>query len=505
MAISVLYHTLAENHVHRMICYVYCSEGSLYATTPAQNRDYPSHHLIGRNGLMARNAQYRVFFKNVDILSWQVFDAAKLEIFRILTLGITGFDVPLALSSIRETAASLTSLRAVIESYPVNGQLPARVSKAIGYLNQHPEFNEFNRAAFIINYGNLISTGINQAKQQLNIPLIKYNRLLNQEANTLFDRDAFYVNAYAPSPEFFVTAGKTALGKKLFSDPALSGNQTRSCASCHQPGLTFTDGLKTNTAIFDHVPLPRNTPTLLNAGLQAAQFYDLRALTLEDQIRDVIENKKEMHGDMNTIVKRLWKDSTYRKLFSNTFPKPGRTAIDSVEVMNVLSSFLRSLTKLNSRFDDYMRGKKTAMDAEEISGFNLFMGKAKCATCHYMPLFNGTVPPIYLKTESEVIGVPGHAGSREIDADLGRYNIIPIAAFKNAFKTPTVRNAALTAPYMHNGVFKDLNEVVDFYNKGGGMGAGIAIDNQTLSSDKLNLSPKEVNELIAFIKSLNSN
>jgi cytochrome c peroxidase len=121
-----------------------------------------------------------------------------------------------------------------------------------------------------------------------------------------------------------------------------------------------------------------------------------------------------------------------------------------------------------------------------------------------MPLFNGTFPPRFMKIESEVIGVPQSIKESAVDTDMGRYNVIRTAAFKHAFKTPTVRNATLTAPYMHNGVFTTLQQVMDFYNKGGGAGLGLKIDNQTLPSDKLNLTQKESEEIISFIKTLDS-
>ena len=136
--------------------------------------------------------------------------------------------------------------------------------------------------------------------------------------------------------------------------------------------------------------------------------------------------------------------------------------------MNAIGSYVRSLVMLNSRFDDYMRGNKAAMNQEEINGFNLFMGKAKCATCHYMPLFNGTFPPRYMIIESEVIGVPGKRGENKIDPDEGRYGIVKVESQRHAFKIPTVRNASLTAPYMHNGVSSTLDQADQFYNKGGG-------------------------------------
>jgi len=165
---------------------------------------------------------------------------------------------------------------------------------------------------------------------------------------------------------------------------------------------------------------------------------------------------------------------------------------------------VRSLTSLNSRFDAYMRGDQKALSVEEVEGFNLFMGKAKCGTCHYMPLFNGTVPPLFMTIETEVIGVPRTALGKTIDPDLGRYASIKVPELKHSFKIPTVRNTILTAPYMHNGVFATLSEVIDFYNQGGGVGMGMDLPNQTLSPDKLNLTEKEKNALMAFVKSLES-
>jgi cytochrome c peroxidase len=121
-----------------------------------------------------------------------------------------------------------------------------------------------------------------------------------------------------------------------------------------------------------------------------------------------------------------------------------------------------------------------------------------------MPLFNGNFPPGYKQMESEVIGVPVSTAGLQVDPDPGRYDIIKIESFKHAFKIPTLRNAALTAPYMHNGIFSTLEQVVEFYNRGGGAGSGIRIENQTLPADSLNLTLKEQYEIIAFMKSLNS-
>lgn len=452
--------------------------------------------------LQSRCGKYKSHFGNIDMFDWQVFDAAILEVFRIETLGIAGFDDPLTLKSMEESAAGLRSLRVVLGHYA--GDLSGKFDAAERYLAGHADFNSFDRAEFIIRYGNPLTTGLNELEARLKIHVIRYNRLLNQDAKTLFDTNAFNLNAYSPDQGSFITPEKIALGKVLFADPILSGTGTRSCQSCHRPDRAFTDGLVKNTVIGNRRVLRRNTPTLINAALQPSQFYDLRVNTLEDQSHTVIQNIEEMHGAMTLSVQQLWQDARYRELFARAFPKKDRRGIDTLEVMNAIGSYVRSLTFLNSRFDAYMRGDRSAMNAGEVNGFNLFMGKARCGTCHYMPLFNGTFPPRYVKTESEVIGVPGDTVTHTIDGDLGRYEVIRIDAFKHAFKTPTVRNAALTAPYMHNGVFASLEQVVDFYDKGGGVGLGIRMENQTLPFDRLGLMGKEKEDIIAFIRCLDS-
>jgi len=451
--------------------------------------------------------KYRMYFKNIDLLNWQVFDAAKLETFRVMTLGITGFDNALSENSMEECATGLKSIKAALGYYTNDKDqvlINSRIDHAVDYLAKHRNFNKFDRAVFITEYANPISAGIADIEKELKIKTTTYNRLLNQQARTLFDTNAYNVNAYVPDQVYTMTTAKVALGKKLFADPMLSGTGTRSCRSCHQPEKAFTDGLERNTVLNGDKLLRRNTPTLLNAALQAGQFDDLRVATLEDQSFNVIQNADEMHGSLQRAVGQLWENRDYKLLFNAAFPKPNRTGVDTSEVMNAIGSYIRSLTSLNSRFDAYMRGDKTAMNQTELNGFNLFMGKAKCGSCHYMPLFNGTLPPRYMRMETEVIGVPVRPGSRIQDTDMGRYNIIQANSLKHAFKVPTLRNAARTAPYMHNGAFATLREVVDFYNKGGGAGLGMHIDNQTLSFDKLNLSDKECDEIVAFIKTLDS-
>lgn len=130
------------------------------------------------------------------------------------------------------------------------------------------------------------------------------------------------------------------------------------------------------------------------------------------------------------------------------------------------------------------------------------MGKALCATCHFMPLTNGSVPPFFIEKEKEVIGVPKESNNKELDTDTGFYWVYNENLHKGMFKTPTIRNIELTAPYMHNGVYNTLEEVKNFYNKGGGSGLGFNVPHQTLPFDHLNLSEQEIQDIITFMKTL---
>lgn len=210
----------------------------------------------------------------------------------------------------------------------------------------------------------------------------------------------------------------------------------------------------------------------------------------------MITNVDEMHGSLEEAAKKIKSNKMYIEKFQTAFPQK---EISAFEIKNALASYIRTLSKFDSKFDQYMRAE-VAFTADEKAGFNLFAGKAKCATCHFIPLTNGTVPPNFMKSESEVLGVPDKNG--KLDADLGKYNLTKAIIHRYSFKTPTIRNITLTAPYMHNGVFKTLEEVVDFYNEGGGKGLGFSLENQTLPEDKLNLTDLEKKQLVDFMKTL---
>jgi cytochrome c peroxidase len=448
--------------------------------------------------------------QNQELADAQIFDAMRMEVFRIITQGITGFDAPIAQNSMAEAAASLETLQDVVNIYekPIqqkNKKLYQDIKYLIqqnrAYLSNNPDFNSFNRMAYIKQFANPLSAKLLAVSKALGIDKFPEIRGLKANAKTLFDVNVFDADYYTASYDEHSSKDKIVLGKRLFFDPVLSGTNTRSCASCHQPQKAFTDGLVKSESIDGKALIRRNTPTLLNAGLQPSLFYDNRVAYLEDQATDVINNKDEMHGSLPYAVSKLGKDSSYTLLFRKAFPQ-AQASVNEYSIRNALGSYIRSLISLNSPFDQYMRGRTNQLTATEINGFNLFMGKAKCATCHFTPLFNGTLPPDFRTIETEVIGVPAIAGKKGIDNDKGKYELRKLPLYKYAFRTPTVRNIALTAPYMHNGVFKTLEEVVDFYNKGGGLSAGADLPNLTLPFDKLNLTPKEEKDVVAFLKKL---
>lgn len=437
-------------------------------------------------------------------------DAAMEELYRIATLGITGFDTPLSSNAIPETAAALESVRFVMQSYTGQAQpntdagLPAalqRADNAIRYCKNHPGFDSFNRMEFIRNYIDPLCEQWGRIITKLGLPENGSRYTLIKKRGSLFRPGSLRTDAYLGDDQF--TRQRAVLGRKLFYEPRLSASGKRSCGSCHQPGKAFTDGLATALQTDEHSPLPRNTPTLWNAALQHNLFYDSRQNSMDRLITEVLSNEKEMNSGAQRAFEKISSDTAYRSLFESAYGNTA-SAFSPPNAVNAISMYLHTLISYNAPFDQYMRGNNKAIPEEAINGFNLFAGKAKCATCHYIPFFNGSKPPLWYYQESEVIGVPAapFTTPAQPDTDPGRTAILPRSFFEHAFKTPTLRNIALTAPYMHNGVFKTLDEVIDFYDKGGGNGLDFALPNQTLPFVKLGLTQKEKMELKVFMLTL---
>ena len=327
--------------------------------------------------------------------------------------------------------------------------------------------------------------------------------ILHYGADHMFSPNAFQKTSF-PGSNRDASAKEILLGEKLFSENTLSGNGTKSCVSCHNPGNYFSDGLSKSKSFDRITSVKRNAPTLLYSGLQHSQFWDGRVKSLEEQIEAVIKDPREMHGNMSVSLAKINGDKMYRKAFRTAFSKKRSEPVSEQEVYRAIASYIRTLNPYSSAFDKYLGGNKTALTDNQKAGFNLFMGKAQCGTCHFAPLFNGLIPPFYSLTEFEVLGTTKTEDlvNPEYDTDEGRFVFRPIKFYKGAFKTPTVRNSAKTGPYMHNGAFNSLESLMEFYNQGGGAGLGLDFPTQTLSTGKLNLTDTEKMQIIKFLDSL---
>ncbi|NSL86907.1 cytochrome C peroxidase [Chitinophaga sp. Mgbs1] len=456
--------------------------------------------------LSNKSLAIRTYFEANTISLPQIMDALRSQVFRIITLGITGFDTPVSGTGLTESAWALEGIAGILDQLKPQLQyqdkadtLLTKIAAARTVLAAAGDRNHFNYLDFITSHANRISEELYLLRIAENIPAVAVTKAIRDNAPTLFAADAFNPDAFVPGSEYKQSADKAALGKMLFSNPVLSGNGSRSCATCHQSERAFTDGLKTATAIAGG-SLSRNTPSLNYSNFQHGQFWDMRRPDLETQAEDVITNKQEMHGSLADISQKLNADIAYKSLFKKIYKTD---TIATWQLQNVLAAYIRSLSVFSSGFDRYMRGEKTAMTASQQQGFNLFTGKGKCATCHFIPLFNGTVPPDFTKTEAEVLGVASDFTNKKPDTDRGRgYLHGTIPQLQNAFKTPTLRNIAQTAPYMHHGGYQTLQQVMTFYNKGGGTGLGFKTDNQTLPADQLQLTQEETDKIIDFMQAL---
>jgi len=445
----------------------------------------------------------------LQLTNENVFEAVKGEFIRIGSLGLSAFDCPVTLNSIVEVDYALQGVKEILSIYENN--LPQDIQKvsntqfekAFVFLDENNDFLNFPRLQFITEHLQPLYKQVFLIQEASKVANNKFTAPVDYSNQTLFANNFFDVNFFAPNDNRLPNKPAVELGQSLFYDQRLSSTNDRSCATCHMPQKAFADGLSKSIGV-NGSPVKRNSPTLLNAGFQQHQFYDSRVQLLETQIKDVIGNPDEMHGDFDNATIKISSESDYKEL---AFEAYSADSITTKEVLKALSTYVRSLESFNSRFDKYMAGDKRQMTSQEIKGFNIYMGKAKCGTCHFTPLFNGTLPPHFIDTESEVIGVPLEAviSNATIDADSGKFYKYGGEYNLFAFKTPTVRNAELTAPYMHNGVYETLEEVMDFYNRGGGAGIGIDLPHQTLPADPLNLTDMEIDAVIAFIKTLTDN
>lgn len=244
-------------------------------------------------------------------------------------------------------------------------------------------------------------------------------------------------------------AEKVLLGDKLFHDPILSEDNSISCAHCHPLDNAGTDGLPRSIGI-NGMRGERNTPTILNSGLNFVQFWDGRAKTLKEQVSSPIHNPKEMSSNWPQIIGKLRLDSQYQAQFSAIYPD----GITAENISDAIATFEHSLLTPNSRFDLYLKGQQDAISDEELQGYRLFKSYG-CSSCHQGQGVGGNI--------YEKLGVVISYFDKKEDieiSDYGRYNITGEEQHRYQFKVPSLRNVALTAPYLHDGSIQTLEEVV---------------------------------------------
>lgn len=292
-------------------------------------------------------------------------------------------------------------------------------------------------------------------------------------------------------------ADMEALGRLLFHDPVLSGGNDRSCAGCHRPDLGFTDG-RTLAKALDGSDLYRNTPATVNMALQQAFFLDGREPALDALATAPITNPEEMNQDAAELVAELAAIPEYRGRFGALWPaRP--IGLDSVS--EALGAYVRTLMELGSRYDLNLYRQGT-LGPDEDAGLILFEGKARCSACHTLTPVTRVGSVAYHEPRFKVLGIPADPAGTALDDDPGRTAITLDPADLGAFRVPGLRNLTRTAPYMHNGVFRTLEEVVAFYNVGGGAGLGLDVPNRSPEIGPLGLSGTEQAQLVAFLRAL---
>lgn len=293
---------------------------------------------------------------------------------------------------------------------------------------------------------------------------------------------------------------KAELGRLLFFEPLLSADNATSCATCHHPDLGFSDNRARSMGLGGRglgrdrkggIELRRNTPTIWNAAYNQHQFWDGRARDLEEQAEGPIQHPEEMGQHAGSLVEELQAIPAYVDQFRRVFGEAGDSTITFNRITYAIAAFERTVISQDSKFDRYARGDYTVLSAAERRGLNLFRSlKTRCFECHNLPTF--------ANPDFKVIGVPEIEGEAR---DKGRAEVVG-AGYEGAFKVPTLRNVALTAPYMHNGVFETLHEVIDFYAQGGGTGLGEDIPNIDDKIRPFVLSEREKEDIIAFLHAL---
>lgn len=278
---------------------------------------------------------------------------------------------------------------------------------------------------------------------------------------------------------------KAELGELLFHEKLLSSDTSISCASCHIPAFAFSDTLAFSNGVNNN-KTARNTPPITNMSARPFFFFDGRANSLEHQVHFPVNNSLEMNFSINKAVERLLKEGHYKEYFLNLYG----SLPDSISVVDAIAQFERTLETSNTDFDHWMQNKPSNMTESAIRGREIFMGtKAKCFDCHFSPDFTGDEFRNIGLFDGKVLNDKGRFDHTKDSSDIGK------------FKVPGLRNVAVTAPYMHNGMFKTLREVIDYYDDPYKI-VQRPINMDSLTQKPIHLTEQEKIDLEAFLNSL---
>ena len=372
-------------------------------------------------------------------------------------------------------------LRALQRDVSLDVPAGATSDAALAKLRTVQSLSEIADRAAIVRATGVLGSAIRSALQARGTP-----------ANLMYHplRDAPDISALTlPRPAWPVDAAQAELGKKLFFDRRLSHGGVRACAFCHEPAHAYADGLIAPASLDPAASLRRNTPSLLYAPLEAVLTWDGRVRTADRQALMVLHTRAEMGVTDEEIARVVAADASYAAAFGRAFP-------DGVTPRNVgivLASFEASeFVPDSAPIDRFARGDASALSTDARAGLDVFAGKGRCARCHVPPLFGGSRPPDFTAPVFAVLGVPSAPGARTLDADVGRGG--------GDFRVPSVRNVGRTAPYFHHGRYPTLEQVIDFYDRGGGKGLGVDVSNQDPEIRPLNLTHEDKRVLTVFLR-----
>lgn len=437
------------------------------------------------------------------------------DIYQQYFLHLTGYDLINTDQLINEYQLLLQNYVQILQTLnqDATGHQKKQIKTTIHLLNHASKFTKkysfenLDRASLFKKYLVPIQDNLSHLASDFQTPTPDWAKHLNWSVSP-FSVDWLEPEAFIQDTIAYPKDSLVALGALLFVEPMLSSNNKRACISCHKPSKAFSDGRQTSLGFDFSAKLARNAPSLVNTVYNQRFGHDLTFTTLEEQILSVVNHHQEFRSSMQEIVAKLATSKQYSAKFQNCFK--GSSSIDSTQVLRALSSYMESLIFLDSPFDQYMRGASDRIEPAVLNGYNLFMGKAACGSCHFAPLFSGLKPLAY-QTQEYQSGYYHRVenGSPKKHRDLGvassslKKGKGDVEQYEFYFKIPTVRNLDFTIPYLHDGSWMSLDSLWKQYQYIIPVDEERSVSIKKITTDKRSLSTTEIKQIRSFLNSLN--